>query len=152
MSEADAAEAEGFLREILVCFPVLGLYVFEKPSGPNSTRRILFIKGKGIQAKGYDSSEGFVVVAKSQAVTETVPSVQRFVIDLRDSLMKSNVLVRDADAYRFTQDYVFDSPSTAADVVLGRSANGRQEWRDSDGRSLKQLQEEERETPVQRKS
>lgn len=152
MSEADAAEAEGFLREILVCFPVLGLYVFDKPSAPSSARRMLFIKGKGIQAKGYEASEGFVVLAKSQAVTETVPSVQRFVIDLRDSLTKSNVLAREADAYRFTQDYVFDSPSTAADVVLGRSANGRQEWKDTEGRSLKELQEEERESPVQRKS
>jgi hypothetical protein len=41
---------------------------------------------------------------------------------------------------RFSQDYVFSSPSTAAAVVLGRSANGRVEWKDSQGRMLKQLQ------------
>lgn len=35
--------------------------------------------------------------------------------------------------YRFSQDYVFSSPSTAAAVVLGRSANGRIEWKDAKG-------------------
>ena len=45
--------------------------------------------------------------------------------------------------YRFSQDYVFTSPSTAAAVVLGRSANGRIEWKDGQGRTLKELQAQE---------
>jgi len=45
--------------------------------------------------------------------------------------------------YQFTQDYSFSSPSTAAAVVLGRSANGRIEWKAADGRTLKELQEAE---------
>jgi hypothetical protein len=35
---------------------------------------------------------------------------------------------------------ILDSPSTAAGVLLGRSANGRIEWKDERGVSLKQLQ------------
>ena len=46
------------------------------------------------------------------------------------------------DAYRFTQDYSFSSPSTAAAVALGRSANGRIEWKDKSGKTLKAFQEE----------
>ena len=42
--------------------------------------------------------------------------------------------------YRFTQDYVFPSPSTAAGVVQGRSANGRLDWKTPAGQSLKDLQ------------
>ena len=42
--------------------------------------------------------------------------------------------------YAFTQDYTFSSPSTAASVVLGRSANGRVDWKDAQGRELKVLQ------------
>lgn len=34
----------------------------------------------------------------------------------------------------FTQDYSFDSPSAAAGIVGGRSANGRREWTTLDGR------------------
>ena len=45
--------------------------------------------------------------------------------------------------YAFTQDYTFSSPSTVASVVLGRSANGRLEWKDAQGRALKMLQGEE---------
>lgn len=45
--------------------------------------------------------------------------------------------------YRLTQDYTFNSPSTAAGVLLGRSANGRIEWSDAQGRTLKEIQEAE---------
>ena len=34
----------------------------------------------------------------------------------------------------------FDSPSTAAGVLLGRSTNGRVDWKDAEGRTLKELQ------------
>ena len=46
------------------------------------------------------------------------------------------------DSYRFTQDYSFSSPSTAAAVAMGRSANGRIEWKDKSGKALKAIQEE----------
>ena len=39
------------------------------------------------------------------------------------------------------QDYVFASPSAAAGVVQGRSANGRVDWKTKDGKTLKDLQE-----------
>jgi hypothetical protein len=42
----------------------------------------------------------------------------------------------------FAQDYLFNSPSTAAGVVQGRSANGRIDWKDNSGRTLREFQEE----------
>jgi hypothetical protein len=149
MSEADIAEAEAFLKEMLICFPVLGLNVFETPSNGQPGRRTLVLKGKGIEAKGYESSEGFVVLANSLAVREAVPSIHRFMLDMRDSLVKRGVFHAEGSAYQLTQDYVFDSPSTAAGVLLGRSANGRVEWKDSKGRSLKQIQEQGAETTAE---
>ena len=64
----------------------------------------------------------------------------RGMYDLRQELIANGVLAPDAAGFRFTQDYVFSSPSTAAAVVLGRSANGRIEWRDSNRQTLKDLQ------------
>ena len=55
----------------------------------------------------------------------------------------NGVLGLQGGLYQFTQDYSFSSPSTAAAVVLGRSANGRIEWKAADGRTLKELQEAE---------
>jgi hypothetical protein len=67
----------------------------------------------------------------------------RGMFDLRQELIGNGVLVAEGSGYRFSQDYVFTSPSTAAAVVLGRSANGRIEWKDGQGRTLKELQAQE---------
>jgi hypothetical protein len=96
MSEADVAEAEAFLKEMLICFPVLGLDVFEKPTKQQPDRQILALKGKGIEATGYESPDGFVVLAKSQAVLDAVPSIHRFMLDLRGSLEKEECFKRTA--------------------------------------------------------
>ena len=95
-----------------------------------------------MQATGYEASQGFVVRSGSQATATTVPSAQhvRGMYDLRQELISNGVLVIQAWLYQFTQDYTFSSPSTAAAVVLGRSANGRVEWKGEDGRTLKELQ------------
>jgi hypothetical protein len=67
----------------------------------------------------------------------------RGMFDLRQELIDNGVLQADNGNYKFAQDYAFSSPSTAAAVVLGRSANGRIEWKDGQGRTLKELQERE---------
>ena len=107
---------------------------------------LLTYKGKRVVATGYESSQGFVVKAGSQAVGESVPSMQQHVrgmVDLRQELIGNGVLGVGPSGYLFAQDYVFSALSTAAAVVLGRSANGRIEWKDASGRTLKELQAQE---------
>jgi len=70
-----------------------------------------------------------------------LPSIHAYLVTLRPRLVDEGVLVPDSTGMRFTKSYVFDSPSTAAGVVLGRSANGRKEWKDETGATLKQRQE-----------
>jgi hypothetical protein len=62
-------------------------------------------------------------------------------------LLAQGVLEPAGAGYRMTQDYFFNSPSTAAGVLLGRSANGRMEWKDASGRTLKEIQEAEVNAP-----
>jgi len=143
MSDADAADAEGFLSNILLCLPVVGVNLFEKAKAVSKSSCELLLKSKGIAANGADSPEGFVVRAGSTAVKEEVPSIHAYLVDLRRALIEKGVLGDEGDFYRLTQDYTFNSPSTAAGVLLGRSANGRIEWMDASGRSLKVIQERE---------
>ena len=148
LSEADRAEMEVFLGHMLGMLPVLGVHAFEQaPKAPAAKAGpALTCKGKGVQATGYEASQGFVVRAGSQAVADTVPSMAlhvRGMYDLRQELISNGVLAMQVGLYQFTQDYSFSSPSTAAAVVLGRSANGRIEWKAADGRTLKELQEAE---------
>jgi hypothetical protein len=145
LSEADQAEVEGFLDEMLLCFPVLGVPAFEQPAPSAERQRLLYLRAKGVEAKGYESSEGFVVLAGSQACAQEVPSIHQYLRDLRQSLISREVLKRDGDRYVVSQDYTFNSPSTAAGVLLGRSANGRVEWKDQRGQTLRVIQESETE-------
>jgi len=143
LSEADTADAEGYLADLLLCLPVVGVSLFEKPRAVASKKYDLFLRAKGIEAQGYDGAEGFVVRADSTAVKDEVPSIQAspHLSDLRRTLLEQGVLEDAGATYRLAQDYTFNSPSTAAGVLLGRSANGRMEWKDAKGRSLKEIQE-----------
>lgn len=147
LSEADVADAEGFLSDLLLCLPVVGVSLFEKAKAGAATSRELFLRAKGIEARGVDGSEGFVVRAGSQAVKDEVASIHTYLIELRKSLLAQGVLEPAGAGYRLTQDYTFDSPSMAAGVLLGRSSNGRVEWKDAEGRTLKEIQEAEAGSP-----
>ncbi len=140
MTEADIAEMDTFLEEMLLIYPLLGLSAFDVPRVERSSSLMLYLKSKGIVARGHDEDEGFVVLAASQAVKGEVPSIHRYLADMRASFKARGILIEDGDFLTLTQDYTFDSPSTAAGVMLGRSANGRIEWQDDQGRTLKVIQ------------
>lgn len=139
LSEPDRAEAEAFLREMLLIYPVLDVKAFEGaeslPSVPG-----LILRGKGTDATGNETADGFVVYAGSLARGDTVPSVDAWVIRSRDAMVAQGVLVVEGEQLRLTRDFVFASPSAAAAVMMGRNANGRVEWKAPDGRTLKDVQ------------
>jgi hypothetical protein len=143
LSDADGADAEGFLSEIMLCFPVLGLTVFTAAAPIQKSAKLLFISSKGIKAQGLETPDGFVVRTGSGAVKGEVPSCHAYLRELRAALISNGVLKPAGDGYAFAQDYVFPSPSTAAGVVQGRAANGRVDWKTKDGKTLKDLQEAE---------
>lgn len=147
LSEADKADLQVFLGNMLGMLPVLGIHAFELAASSIAAVSTpqLNCRGKGMLARGYESTQGFVVKAGSQAVLESVPSMQEHVrgmYDVRQDLIRNGVLEAKGQCYEFTQDFTFSSPSTAAAVVLGRSANGRVEWKDDSGRTLKEIQEQ----------
>ena len=141
LSEADEADAETFLEELLLCFPVLGVTIFEKPEYKPASRQIFWLKNRGVVAQGYESEDGFVVKKGSTAVLEPVPSAHPFSVTLRAELLASGIFqARDAQFWELTDDYEFSSPSTAAAVLVGASINGRDWWKTADGVSLKDIQ------------
>ena len=141
LSEADTADMEAYLDEMLIILPLLGLGMFEVIERDAPATERLRLAGKDAVATGVESSEGFVVFEGSLGRTDTTPSLHGYVQVLRERLLTEGVLKNDGKHLRFTQSYVFDSPSTAAAVVLGRTANGRIEWKDEGGVTLKQRQE-----------
>ena len=147
LSDADAADAELYLADMLLCLPIVGVTFFERPRTQEEKRQDLVLKGKNIVARGYEGAGGFVVQSGSQAVKEEVSSIQAYLSNLRKTLISKGLLQDDGAVYRLIQDYAFDSPSAASGVLLGRSSNGLNDWKDGNGRSLKQIRESAVELP-----
>lgn len=148
LSEAETADIESFLRDMLLLFPVLEVDAFKVSGAPQpSVTAIaapvaapLHVSGPSAQATGADTPEGFIVKAGSTARANPVASIHKWLVDIRDALVAQGILIPQGDHFLFTQDYAFDSPTSAAGVVLGRSANGRVEWKTANGQTLKELQ------------
>ena len=138
LAEADEADAELYLDDMLLCLPLIGVGFFEKPGGQAATAVSLFLSGKGIKARGYEEPGGFVVRTGSRAVKDEAPAIPAAIADLRKALVTNGILAEEKDSYRLTQDYPFNSPSQAASVMLGHGANGRLMWKDDKGHSLKE--------------
>lgn len=150
LSEADTADVENFLHEMLLIFPVLEVSAFQVSSTKGSLQSAhavggakhaaLYLSGPETDATGTDASEGFIVNAKSRGRLKTVPSMSQWLLNIRQSLIGQGILIEDGKQLVLIQDYAFDSPSSAAGVLLGRAANGRTEWKDAQGQTLKELQ------------
>ena len=144
MSEADAADSEWFLNEMLLIYPILGIDAFEiaasEPAPPGAADDLV-LDQRGGQGRGRETKDGFVVLAGSRARASEIASAQAWLTDLRSKLTQRGVLVEDAGTLLFTQDYRFTSPSAAAAVLVGGNANGRKIWRDGEGRTLRDIQD-----------
>jgi len=143
LTSQDHSDAELFLADILLCMPILGYGFFTPPLTRASQAKKYHLKARGIEARGYESSQGFVVRAGSTVARDEVDSIQPYLSAGRADLLARGVIVEDGGSYKLSGDYLFASPSSAAGILLGRSSNGRELWKTTDGRTLKSIQEAE---------
>lgn len=90
----------------------------------------LHLKRDGISAAAREIDGEFIVLEGSGA-REAWTGVEHAYKVLREKLVQEGAIVpgHDGRAMRFARDQVFASPSAAAAVVLGRTANGRNDWK-----------------------
>lgn len=143
LSEADRSDADAFLDDMLLIYPILGVSAFEphmalKP--PIAASRLRLASNEA-SATGEDAAEGFTVFAGAIARVQERPSLHPYLHALRQELVETGVLVSGPTGLQLTIDYRFSSPSTAAGVLIGGNTNGRTAWKDAQGRTLKELQE-----------
>lgn len=141
LSEAETADVESFLLDILNVFPLLGLSVFEKTETSGKPIDLLYIKAKGVTAKGYEDAKGFVVMQGSQMVVDATPSLNQHYLSIRKDLIDQGIVVHQEQHYVFTQNQVFSAPSKAGAVITGGPTNGRTAWKTKEGTTLKEIQE-----------
>lgn len=147
LPESDREDMEVYLARIRQVLPVLGSDLLSPIAGstkPAHPQPQLTCKIKNAVATGRRTEAGFVVFAKSTAVLAVRPSAESQypnTIALRQRLIQDKTLVEQDGLYVFTKDVEFSSPSAAAAVVHGGSANGLTAWKDKNGKSLKELEE-----------
>jgi len=107
----------------------------------NDMEKITFVlKGKGTSGKGrLLSNEKFEILKGTSIVLEVKsdnPSTFRRNKNLIEDLIRKNLIEKLEDRYVFKENYIATSPSAAAVLVLGRSANGWVEWKTYEGKLL----------------
>jgi len=145
ISEAFTAEIEEFLWHLKLLVGALGYRLFEHLDkiAEKSESVELFVKAaRGADARGFLSAEGFVVRRGSIAAKDTTESMKQSpgYFGLRENLIHQGILAPGENGFVFQKDFLFASPSAAAAVVMGRTANGRIEWKDEKGLTLENLE------------
>ena len=143
LPESDREDMEVFLARIRQLLPVLGSDILAPitQSAAKAQPGGLFYRIKGAEARGQRTANGFVVFHGSTAVLEQRPSAETYpyVLAQRKQLIADGTLIEKDGFLVFIKDAEFSSPSAAAAVICGGSANGLMVWKTNDGKSLKQL-------------
>lgn len=150
LSEADRADAEWFLAEMLVIFPLLGIDALEAASSQaaaSSSEQVepplaLYLNERGAEGAGRGVADGFVVIKGSLARAEETLSIHDYMREQRQLLQERGVLFSLDGKLIFAQDFRFSSPSTAAGVLVGGASNGRITWKNANGKTLEAIQDE----------
>lgn len=141
ITEETESELEEFIDYAKIVMGTLGHKVFE-PFVPSSEAEdaepVLYLEyGKG-RASGKRTSDGFVIFkgsAVNPSLTKSCP--ERTIKDRKkyaNKINKNGVLI---------SDILLSSPSSAAGFVGGASLSGNALWKDSNGKTLKELLETE---------
>lgn len=145
ISEPDTAEMEEFIAQIKLLIGTLGYKIFEpliSKKNPQQRETFYIQAVRGADGQGVKSVDGFIVLKNSIMASSVTRSFTEKYQLLRDKLLTDKIVVPSEQGLRFTKDFLFSSPSTAASIIMGRCANGLSEWKTKDGRILKALDSE----------
>jgi hypothetical protein len=138
VSEPMEADLIDNFDTIKILVATLGYPIFDYIKKPNK-KDILYCQGKDAKAEGEYTEDGLVVFQGSICNLQETKSAGPYVKNWRAQLKKNGILEQSGNVFKFTQDHIFSSPSTAAAVVLGRRANGWTEWKYKDGKTLDEV-------------
>lgn len=144
VSEFDSAMLEEFISSTKLLVNTLGYRVFDtydaNSAQEQQPKTIFYIKAaRGADARGIIDADGFLVLKGSRIAESVTNSFSKYLISLRDSMIKSGTI---NNSFEFTRDQVFTSPSLAAAIVMGRNANGQTEWRTESHKTIRQIEAE----------
>ena len=145
MKESQIAVMEEFIDNVRVLINALGYKVLEpllqvEDEGKTPHEQDLFISSGNVSAAGKVTSEGFVVIKGARINGKTsAKSLSPGMKKLREKLFLDGKV----EDLTTTEDILFSSSLAAADFILGYSVSGPRTWKTEDGRTLKEIEDNE---------
>ncbi|MGB4982976.1 MAG: DUF4357 domain-containing protein [Lactococcus raffinolactis] len=147
MTEEKESELEEYIDYAKIVIGALGYRIFEPiiespevtttvvSSTPEPLLSLILNQGKKekIIAHGKQTNEGFVILKGSKIKSSTVKSVPT-------KALKDRKRANLDDNFVLLEDMLFNSPSSAASFVTGYAINGKDAWKDEQGRSLNEIE------------
>lgn len=142
LSEAAISNMEAFIDTLLMVLPAIRVDMFLKKTRSTESSLAKIVEAEdfpvfefkipkhGLTATAILKAGEMIVQAGSCARSswQGDRNPKTYYFRLYDELVSGGVLAQNGNQKIFTQDYAFSSPSAAAAVVSGRSANGRTSW------------------------
>ena len=149
ITEEKESELQEFIDYTKLIIGTLGYKVFtplvpthhdvEQKTDQSDGDALVYLKrtikniGLTVTAAGKQTAEGFVVLKGSIiSPDENSKNISSGIRKRRQTAKIENNILQ--------EDVLFDSPSGAADFVVGNSLNGWTEWKSEDGRTLRELE------------
>ena len=144
LPRAERDSMDEFSTYIGILLGVLGHKLLEpyvnQQSGLNEETSATKLQLLKKHAYGNLVSDGFLVYKGSEMAVDSVKSLQSYNEVLRQRFIEEGKVVQRDKKFIFTQDTLFSSPSSAASVLLGSSRNGLDVWKNSEGKSLNEIE------------
>lgn len=151
VTEEKESELDEVIENSKVVIGALGYRIFkpvleeqvEKNTQDVDNELTLYLERKtkksGIKIKAVckRTSEGFVVLKDSMIDVVDSDSLPTVLVTLRENLRNQNVIKSGI----LRENQLFSSPSYASAFILGMSSNGRTDWKNEEGKTLKEIEE-----------
>lgn len=151
LHEADISDMEYFLEQIKLILPVMGFnFLISSTAKPekinekqenNFVHETYFIRTNSFHAAMQETDQGYIILKGSEAKKKLSKSCTETYRNLRRKLLETEILIEQNDILVFAEDAVFNSPSAASNMILGRNSNGFTEWINKEGKTFREIQE-----------
>lgn len=91
--------------------------------------------GKLLDYEKFEILKGSIIIEGHKGYGNTEKRNRRLI----DELLEKGLVIKNGNKYTLKENYKVSSPSAAASLILGRSANGWKEWRTFDGKLLNEF-------------
>lgn len=139
-TEEMLSEIECYIQTIENLLSTLGLKCFQPLEEVNQNKKNILIcsDNYGSYGQGEYTEEGFLLYKNAKCKIKLHKGTKK--IPMREEMISSGQLKKKGNYYILQENKLFSSVSSAATIILARNANGWDEWKTKDGKTLDDLE------------